>query len=68
MLLDLRGIPANLISLGAIDFGIIVDSSVVIMENLLRILQRAQGQTPLPAARHHRGRRAKWAGPSCFPR
>jgi heavy metal efflux system protein len=26
MLLDLRGIPANLISLGAIDFGIIVDS------------------------------------------
>lgn len=44
MLLDLRGIPANLISLGAIDFGIIVDSSVVIMENLLRILHERQGK------------------------
>ena len=37
-LLDLSGIPANLISMGAIDFGIIVDSSVVIIENLIRIL------------------------------
>jgi len=44
MLLDLRGIPANLISLGAIDFGIIVDASVVIMENLLRILHERQGK------------------------
>ncbi len=43
-LLDLRGIPANLISLGAIDFGIIVDSSVVIMENLLRILHERKGK------------------------
>ncbi|HTQ81249.1 MAG TPA: efflux RND transporter permease subunit, partial [Thermoanaerobaculia bacterium] len=38
-LLDLRGIPANLISMGAIDFGIIVDSAVVVTENLLRILE-----------------------------
>ena len=30
-LLDLRGIPANLISMGAIDFGIIVDSAVVVI-------------------------------------
>jgi cobalt-zinc-cadmium resistance protein CzcA len=44
MLLDLRDIPANLISLGAIDFGIIVDSSVVIMENLLRILHERRGK------------------------
>ena len=39
LLLDLRGIPANLISMGAIDFGIIVDSAVVVMENLLRLLE-----------------------------
>ena len=39
LLLDLRGIPANLISMGAIDFGIIVDSAVVVVENLLRILE-----------------------------
>jgi heavy metal efflux system protein len=44
MLLDLRGIPANLISMGAIDFGIIVDSSVVVIENILRLMERRKGQ------------------------
>jgi cobalt-zinc-cadmium resistance protein CzcA len=44
MLLDLRGIPANLISMGAIDFGIIVDSSVVVIENLLQTLAKRRGQ------------------------
>ena len=44
MLLDLRGIPANLISMGAIDFGIIVDSAVVVMENLLRIMEERKGK------------------------
>ena len=39
LLLDLTGIPANLISMGAIDFGIIVDSAVVVAENLLRIIE-----------------------------
>ncbi|MFO1518156.1 MAG: CusA/CzcA family heavy metal efflux RND transporter [bacterium] len=39
LLLDWKGIPANLISMGAIDFGIIVDSAVVVIENLLRILE-----------------------------
>lgn len=37
LFLDLRGIPANLISMGAIDFGIIVDAAVVVVENYLRI-------------------------------
>src|SRR5258708_19147653 len=44
LLLDLRGIPANLISMGAIDFGIIVDSAVVIVENLLRLLEEKRGK------------------------
>ena len=39
MLLDLRGIPANLIALGAIDFGIIVDTAVIIVENVLHKLE-----------------------------
>jgi heavy metal efflux system protein len=43
-LLDLRGIPANLISIGAIDFGIIVDSAVVVIENLLRLLALPDGR------------------------
>jgi heavy metal efflux system protein len=34
--MHLTGIPANLLSLGAIDFGIIVDGAIVVMENMLR--------------------------------
>ena len=33
-----RGIPANLISLGAMDFGIIVDGTVIVVENVYRHL------------------------------
>jgi cobalt-zinc-cadmium resistance protein CzcA len=44
LLLDLSGIPANLISMGAIDFGIIVDAAVVVVENLLRILGEKGGK------------------------
>jgi cobalt-zinc-cadmium resistance protein CzcA len=32
------GTPANLISLGAVDFGIVVDSTVIVMENIFRHL------------------------------
>ncbi|MET3137761.1 cobalt-zinc-cadmium resistance protein CzcA [Undibacterium sp. GrIS 1.2] len=35
IMLDLKGIPANLISLGAVDFGIIIDSAVVLVEALM---------------------------------
>jgi heavy metal efflux system protein len=35
IMLDARGIPANLISLGAVDFGIIIDSAVVLVEALM---------------------------------
>ena len=36
ILLDLSHIPANLLSLGALDFGMIVDGAVVMVENILR--------------------------------
>ena len=36
--LDLRKIPANLLSLGALDFGMVVDGSVVMIENIVRHL------------------------------
>src|SRR5262245_65892063 len=36
--LTFRGIPANLLSLGAMDFGIIVDGSVIVVENIFRKL------------------------------
>ena len=34
--LDLKNVPANLLSIGAIDFGILVDASVVMVENVFR--------------------------------
>ena len=36
--LDLSHIPANLLSLGALDFGMLVDGSVVMIENMVRHL------------------------------
>ncbi|MGA2119467.1 MAG: CusA/CzcA family heavy metal efflux RND transporter [Bryobacteraceae bacterium] len=42
--LDWRHIPANLLSIGAIDFGIIVDGSVVMVENIFREIAARQGQ------------------------
>ncbi|HXO18335.1 MAG TPA: efflux RND transporter permease subunit, partial [Thermoanaerobaculia bacterium] len=42
--LDLRHVPANLLSLGAIDFGILVDGAVVMVENVFRQLALREGQ------------------------
>jgi len=36
--LKLKGIPANLLSLGALDFGMVVDGAVVMVENIVRHL------------------------------
>ena len=41
-------VPANLLSLGAIDFGILVDGAVVLVENVLR-RREAQEERPLTA-------------------
>ena len=41
--LYLRGKSANLLSIGAVDFGIIVDSSVIITENIYRHLAGGEG-------------------------
>jgi cobalt-zinc-cadmium resistance protein CzcA len=43
ILLNGRGVPANLLSIGAIDFGIIIDGTVVMMENIYRELAERQG-------------------------
>jgi cobalt-zinc-cadmium resistance protein CzcA len=40
--LDWRHIPANLLSIGAIDFGILVDGAVVMVENIFRELALRQ--------------------------
>src|SRR6202162_1865104 len=43
--LSWRGIPANLLSLGAIDFGIIVDGAVIVVENIFRRLSEREHET-----------------------
>ena len=42
ILLVLRHESANLLSIGAVDFGIIVDSAVIMVENIFRNLQRPE--------------------------
>ena len=42
IMLVLRGEDANLLSVGAVDFGIIVDSAVILVENIFRNFQAAR--------------------------
>jgi heavy metal efflux system protein len=51
--LDLNKIPANLLSLGALDFGMVVDGAVVVIENIVRHfgLPSAAQKTPLERIR-----------------
>ena len=42
------GVSGNLMSLGAVDFGLIIDGAVVMVENIVRVLAEKQ---------HHLGRR-----------
>ena len=44
--LDLRNIPANLLSLGALDFGMVVDGAVVMVENIVRHMGRQDVSKP----------------------
>jgi len=42
--LHAQGIPANLLSIGAIDFGILIDGTLVMVENIFRELGVREGQ------------------------
>lgn len=48
------GISANLMSLGAIDFGLVVDGAVIIVENCMRMLALRQRQVGRPLTRSER--------------
>src|SRR6204780_2332370 len=46
--LDLKQVPANLLSLGALDFGMVVDGAVVMIENIVRHMTfKHDTETPL---------------------
>ena len=47
--LDLAHIPANLLSLGALDFGMVVDGAVVMVENIVRHLSRRRADSSSPS-------------------
>ncbi len=50
--LDLKHVPANLLSIGAIDFGILVDGAVVMVENIFRRLAlNEESDRKLPVGR-----------------
>ncbi|WP_411821804.1 efflux RND transporter permease subunit [Leptospira sp. 'Mane'] len=46
-MMNITGIPVNLLSLGAIDFGIIVDGAVVMVEALLRSVRKPEDRNPI---------------------
>jgi len=43
--LQLKGVPANLLSLGALDFGMVVDGAIVMVENIVRHLGHQERAT-----------------------
>jgi cobalt-zinc-cadmium resistance protein CzcA len=49
--LKLKGIPANLLSLGALDFGMVVDGTVVMVENIVRHLSLREPDNRSPKER-----------------
>ena len=49
--LKLKGIPANLLSLGALDFGMVVDGAVVMVENIVRHMSHPEGAYKTPMER-----------------
>jgi heavy metal efflux system protein len=49
--LRLKGIPANLLSLGALDFGMVVDGAVVMVENIVRHMSHAEASYKTPLER-----------------
>ena len=57
--LDLQNASANLLSIGAVDFGILVDGAVVMVENIFRQVAARRG-TPLNVVEIIKRRRRKW--------
>jgi cobalt-zinc-cadmium resistance protein CzcA len=49
--LELKNIPANLLSLGALDFGMVVDGAVVMVENIVRHLGQQEHSIKTPMER-----------------
>ncbi len=64
--MQVAGLSANLMSLGAIDFGLIVDGSVVMIENIMRVLHQRQGDPTVPHLERVRAAAKEVARPVVF--
>ena len=51
LLMKARGLSGNLMSLGALDFGIIVDGAVIVMDNCVRLIHERVGKLARPLTR-----------------
>ncbi|MGD8862477.1 MAG: CusA/CzcA family heavy metal efflux RND transporter [Myxococcales bacterium] len=60
------GLSGNLMSLGALDFGLIVDGSVVMIENIVRVLHQRRHETEVPHLEKVRGAAHQVARPVVF--
>ena len=50
IIIVIKGEDANLLSLGAVDFGIVVDSAVILVENIFRVFQASEREVLLRGA------------------
>ncbi|HEX2165111.1 MAG TPA: CusA/CzcA family heavy metal efflux RND transporter [Thermoanaerobaculia bacterium] len=60
------GVSGNLMSLGAIDFGLIVDGAVVVVDNVLRALRERRDEGAVPALEKVRAATHQVARPVVF--
>ncbi len=59
------GVPANLLSMGAIDFGILLDGAVILVENVLPPPGRGPAAARGGPRRPSRARPRRWCAPCC---
>lgn len=64
--MKLAGLSGNLMSLGAIDFGLIVDGSVVMIENIVRVLHERRDEHEVPHIEKVRAAALQVARPVVF--
>jgi len=64
--MKLAGLSGNLMSLGAIDFGLIVDGSVVMIENIVRVLHERRDERDVPHVEKVRASALQVARPVVF--
>ncbi|HMA91106.1 MAG TPA: CusA/CzcA family heavy metal efflux RND transporter [Polyangiaceae bacterium] len=61
-----RGMSANLLSMGAVDFGIIVDGAVILVEHLFHVIPKSNANNPTPLPKRIEDAARQVARPTLF--